>query len=102
MPDCLSVYLSNPTAPVQQFQPHLAADAEGLEWVESQPAAVACLSEAVHKLSVKCPLQGRQAHHDHMLFLGGELVPQYVVASPGTDTDYYQSAYTPNQSFTDL
>lgn len=79
--------MPNPTAPVKPSQTNLAADAEGLERVEAQPAAVACLSEAVHKLSVKGPLQGRQAHHDHVLVLGGQLVPQNVVASPGTDTE---------------
>ena len=63
--------------------PHLAADAEGLQWVEAEPARVSCLSEAVHELCVECPLQGGQTHQDHMLLFRGQLVPQDVMTSSG-------------------
>lgn len=63
--------------------PHLAADTEGLEWVEAEPAGVSCLSEAVHELGVERPLQRGQTDQDHMLFLRGQLVLQDIVASPG-------------------
>ena len=60
---------------------NLAADAEGLEGVEAEPARVAGLREAVHELGVQHPLQGGQPNQDHMLLLGRQLVPQDVVAT---------------------
>lgn len=66
--------------------PHLAADTKSLQWVEAEPAGVSCLPEAVHELCVERPLQSRQTHKDHMFLLGGQLVPQDVVASPGLNT----------------
>lgn len=63
--------------------PHLAADTKSLQWVEAEPAGVTCLSEAVHELGVERPLQGRQTHKDHVFLLGGQLVHQDIVASPG-------------------
>lgn len=63
--------------------PHLAADAESLQWVEAEPASVSCLFEAVHKLCVERPLEGRQTHQDHMLLFGGQLVLQDVMTSSG-------------------
>lgn len=35
---------------------YLTADTEGLEWVQSQPATVACIAEPVHELRIKGPL----------------------------------------------
>lgn len=35
---------------------YLTADTESFEWVQSQPAAVACISEPVHELRIKGPL----------------------------------------------
>lgn len=63
--------------------PHLAADAESLQWIEAEPASVSCLFEAVHKLCVERPLQGRQANQDHMLLFRGQLVLQDVMTSSG-------------------
>lgn len=70
-------------SPGESLVPHLTADAESLQRVEAEPASVSCLSEAVHELCVKRPLQRRQTHQDHMLLLGGQLVPQHVMTSPG-------------------
>lgn len=71
---------------MQALPPHLAADTESLQRVEAEPADVSCLPEAVHELGVERPLQRRQTHKDHMFLLGGQLVPQDVVASPGLKT----------------
>lgn len=62
---------------------YLTADAESLQWVEAEPARVACLFEAVHKFGVERPLQGRESHQEHMLLLGGQLVPQDIMTSSG-------------------
>lgn len=72
--------------PTRRLSPHLAADTESLQWVEAEPAGVSGLSEAVHELCVERPLQRRQAHQDHMLLLGGQLVPQDIMASSGQAT----------------
>ena len=61
---------------------HLAADAEGLERVEAEPARAAGLLEAAHELGVERPLQRGQPHQDHLLLLGRQLAPQDVVAPP--------------------
>lgn len=67
---------------------HLAADAEGLEWVQTEPARVARLSEAVHELGVERPLEGRQSDQDHVLLLRRQLLFQDVMAATATnDTD---------------
>lgn len=63
--------------------PHLAADAEGLQRVQAEPAAVSCLFEAVHELRVQRPLEGGQTHQDHMFLFGRQLVLQDVVTSSG-------------------
>lgn len=63
--------------------PHLAADTESLQWIEAEPASVPCLFEAVHKLCVERPLQGRQANQDNMFLFGGQLVLQDVMTSSG-------------------
>ena len=78
--------------------PHLAADGERLQGVEAEPAAVACLSEAVHELCVERPLQGRQTHQDHMFLFGGQLVLQDVVTPPGTNTGEGQNVQNVTKS----
>lgn len=67
--------------------PHLAADAESLQGIEAEPASVSCLFEAVHKLCVERPLQGRQANQDHMFLFRGQLVLQDVMTSSAIKTD---------------
>lgn len=58
---------------------HLTADTKRLQWVEAEPPSVPSLFETVHKLSVECPLQGRQTHQDHMFLFRGQLVSQDVM-----------------------
>lgn len=73
----------NVDGPHTRPPPHLAADAESLQRVEAEPARVSCLSEAAHELCVERPLQGRQAHQDHMFLFRGQLVSQDVMTSSG-------------------
>lgn len=73
---------------------HLAADAEGLEGVEAEPAAVAGLPEAVHELGVESPLQGAQPHQDDVLLLLRQLGAQHVVTPPGEDTHTHKHIHS--------
>lgn len=66
---------------MQKKHSHLTAHTEGLEWVETEPTTVPSLSEAVHKLGIERPLDGRQPHQDHMLLLGRKLISQYIVTT---------------------
>lgn len=66
--------------------PNLAADAESLQRVQAEPAGVSRLSEAVHELGVERPLQGGQAHQDHVLLLRWQLVLQDIVTSSARKT----------------
>lgn len=61
---------------------YLTTDTESFEWVQPQPATVACITEAVHELRVKGPLDLGQTYQNDMFFLGWELDLQHVVASP--------------------
>lgn len=79
---CFFFFLKRPTFP-PTLPAHLAADAESLQRVEAEPTGVPCLFEAVHKLCVERPLQGREPHQEHMLLLGGQLVLQDIMTSPG-------------------
>lgn len=63
--------------------PHLAADAESLQRVQAEPAAVSRLLKAAHELGVERPLEGGQTHQDHVFLFGRQLVLQDVVASSG-------------------
>lgn len=86
---CQIVFLLCPGLVLHRFPPpHLAANTESLQRVETEPAGVSCLSEAGHELRVECPLQGRQTDQDHMLLLRGQLVLQYIVSSSGIKTSY--------------
>lgn len=76
-----NVFLS--AANIPYTPPYLTADAESLQWVEAEPTSVPCLFEAVHKFCVERPLQGRESHQEHVLLLGGQLVLQDIMTSPG-------------------
>lgn len=61
---------------------YLTTDTESFEGVQSQPATVACISEAVHELCVKGSLDLGQTYQNDVFFLRRELNLQHVVASP--------------------
>lgn len=61
---------------------YLTTDTESFEWVQPQPATVACISEAVHEFSVKGPLDLGQTYQNDVLLLRWQLNLQHVVASP--------------------
>lgn len=69
----------------RQKQSDLAADAKSFKWVEAEPAAVPCLSKALHELGVQRLLNGREPHQDHKLLLIWEVVSQHVMTSPAKD-----------------
>lgn len=61
---------------------YLTTDTESFERVQPQPATVACISEPVHELRVKGPLDLGQTYQNDVFFLRWELNLQHVVASP--------------------
>lgn len=61
---------------------YLTTDTESFEWVQSQPTTVACISEPVHELRVKGPLDLGQTYQNDVFFLRWELNLQHIVASP--------------------
>lgn len=63
---------------------YLAANAEGFERIQTQPAIVPCFPKAFHEFGIQRSLNGRESHQDDMLLLGRKLVSQDIVAPSGT------------------
>lgn len=61
---------------------YLTTDTESFEWVQSQPATVACISKSIHELRIKGPLDLRKTYQNDVFFLRWELNLQHIVASP--------------------